>query len=254
MSNVKTYQSTVNYVNAPIVEAILEVSIHRTAPIQLSELASVVEDDNAYPQRVDLIIASGQMTVGPKVSASATSQQIGYQFISADQTMIIHCKQDGLAISRLKPYTDWNNVFGEFRRIWERYVSVIKPEIIRQTAVRYVNRFDLPGTKVELSDYFRTYPQVSEDIKADICGFLIQLQIPQPDIQGLAVITQAGVPPASPGVISILLDIVVSLPLDKPATIDALEGPLETLHRRKNELFEACMKPAVRDLIRETPS
>ena len=254
MSSEKTYQSTVSYVNAPIVEAILEVSIHRTAPIQLSELASVVEDDNAYPQRVDLIIASGQMTVGPKVSASASSQQIGYQFVNADRTIIIHCKQDGLAISRMKPYTDWAHVFGEFKRFWGRYVSLIKPEIIRQIAVRYVNRFDLPGSKIELSDYFRTYPQVSEDIQADLSGFLNQLQIPQLDIQGHAVITQVGVPPAFPGVISILLDIVVSLPQDKPATNDAIDLPMETLHRRKNELFEACMKPAARDLIRETQS
>lgn len=232
----------------------MEASIHRTAPIQLSELASVVDDDIAYPQRVDLVIASGQMTVGPKVSASATSQQIGYQFVSADQTMVIHCKQDGLAISRLKPYTDWGHVFGEFRKLWGRYVSLIKPETIRQIAVRYVNRFDIPGNKIELSDYFRTYPQVSEDIQADLSGFLNQLQIPQLDIQGHAVITQAGVPPASTGVISILLDIVVSLPLEKIATLECIEIPFETLHQRKNDLFEACMKPAARDLIRETPS
>lgn len=254
MSSEQNCKSPVHYVNAPIVEAILDVSIHRTSPIQLSELASVVDDDNAYPQRVDLVIASGQLTVGPKVSASATREQIGYQFVSADQTTVIHCKQDGLAISRLKPYTDWAHVFGEFRKVWERYVSLIQPETIRQISVRYVNRFDLPGIKIELRDYFRTYPQVSEDIQSDVSGFLNQLQIPQLDIQGHAVITQAGVPPASPNVISILLDIVVSLPLEKPATLEAIDMPFETLHRRKNELFEACMKPAARDLIRETPS
>ena len=145
-------------------------------------------------------------------------------------------------------------MFGEFQNTWRQYIAIIKPETLKQAAVRYVNRFDLPGSKIELSEYFRTYPQVSEDIQSDLSGFLNQLQIPQLDIQGHAVITQAGVPPASPGVISILLDIVVSLPLDKPATLDAIDMPFDILHKRKNELFEACMKPAARDLIRETAS
>ena len=242
-----------HYDNAPIVEAILDASIQRASPIQMDELAEVVAGREKYPQRVELVTASGQMTVGPTVSASATTQRLGYQFLSADKKLVVHCKIDGLAVSRLAPYTSWNDVYAEYARQWDRYVEIVKPDQVMKIAVRYVNRFDLPGNRVELSDYFRTYPEVSEDIKYDLSGFLNQLHIPMPDIQGQAIITQARVPPPDDSVISVLLDIAVSMAVQSPTETLDLESKMNILRLRKNELFEACMKTQARDLIRETP-
>lgn len=252
MSKEYTVDSYNNYDNAPIIEAILDAAIQRSTPIQMDELAEVVISKEKYPQRVELMTASGQMTVGPTVSASATTQKLGYQFISADKKFVVHCKVDGLAVSRLAPYTSWKDVYAEYARHWDRYLKIIKPDQVTKLAVRYVNRFDLPGNRVELCDYFRTYPEVSEDIKYDLSGFLNQMHIPMPDIHGQAIITQARVPPPDESVISILLDIAVSMVEQAPTNEIALESKMNVLRSRKNELFEACMKPQARDLIRET--
>lgn len=253
---VKEYKVTQfnHYDNAPIVEAVLEVSIARSKPVQIDELQDIVADAEKYPHRVELMTASGQMTVGPTVSASATTQKLGFQFISADKKLVIHCKVDGLAISRLAPYTNWDEVYAEFSRHLNRYIEQVAPDQVTQVAVRYINRFDLPGERVELYDYFRTYPEVSEDIKFDISGFLNQMQIPMPDIVGEAVITQARVPPPSANLISVLLDIAVSKAINEPPGTCDIRSAMELLRARKNELFEACMKPQARDLIRETPN
>lgn len=249
MTNEQESAEYTRYDNAPIVEAVLEATVERTTPIELVELDSVIDENEEYPERINLMVASGQMTVGPRVSASASSHQVGYQFVSADRKMVIHCKQDGLAFSRLHPYTEWKHIFGEFRKFWRLYVTTIHPDNIKQVAVRYINRFDLPGPRIELMEYFRTYPHVSPDIRSDVAGFMNQIQLPQTDIGAHAVITQAGLPPAQPGVISVLLDIAISLPLGITATPEAIEAPLETLRKRKNELFEACIQPAARHLI-----
>lgn len=34
----------------------------------------------------------------------------------------------GLALSRLAPYTSWNDVYAEYARQWDRYVEIIKPD------------------------------------------------------------------------------------------------------------------------------
>lgn len=252
MSKNYTVDSYNHYDKAPIVEAILDASIQRATPIQMDELAEVLIDKEKYPQRVELMTASGQMTLGRTVSASATTQQVGYQFISANKKLVLHCKVDGLAVSRLAPYTSWDDVYAEYARHWNRYLEIVKPDQVTGLSVRYVNRFDLPGNRVELSDYFRTYPTVSEDIKYDLSGFLNQLHIPMPDIHGQAIITQARVPPPDESVISVLLDITVSSVIQLPTENFSLESKMNILRSRKNELFEACMKSQARDLIRET--
>jgi hypothetical protein len=78
---------------------------------------------------------------------------------------------------------------------------------------------------------------------------MLQLQIPLHDIRANAVIMQARIPPPSPDLISILLDIAIAIPVDIPAKVDAIVEPMKLLRQRKNQLFEACLQPATRDLI-----
>ena len=246
-----TANPTTRYANAPIMEAILEVSVLRTEPISLEELSNVIEIGEDYSERIALMVASGQMSVGKQVSASASSHQIGYQFVSKDKMRVVHCKTDGLAFSRLPPYTEWSQVFKEFKLHWACYVKNVMPDTVTQVAVRYINRFDLPGPRAELNEYFRTYPEVSTDIRDDLIGFMNQLQIPQPDIKAHAIITQARVAPPTEGVISVLLDIAITMPLNVKATEDAILEPMKALRQRKNQLFEACIQPATRGLINQ---
>ena len=252
MSDSFVTEESVHYDNAPIVEAVLEATIARTIPVEIDTLAGVVRDRVRFPKRLELMTASGQMTVGPTVSASATTQRIGYQFISSDNKFVVHCRTDGLAVSRMAPYTTWDELFEEFEKYWHRYLEEIEPDILVQLAVRYINRFDLPGDRVELKDYFRTYPEVSEDVPYDITGFLNQLQIPMPDINGHALITQARVPPSRDSVISILLDIAVSKQINAAACDYDIPEAMRVLRSKKNVIFEACMKKQARDLIKET--
>ncbi len=230
-------------------EAVLEVSTSRVKPVQRDELFRVVPKSDDYPSKIDLMVASGQMTVGPEVSATASTQQIGFQFVSLAKDRVVHCKKDGLAFSRLPPYTNWTDVYGEFERHWAAYVREIAPDKISQFAVRYINRFDLPFGRVEMKDYFRTYPEVSTDIVDDLNTFMVQLQIPLHDIKANAVIIQARVDPPSDVMISILLDIAIAIPVDIRATTEAIVEPMKLLRQRKNQLFEACLQPATRVLI-----
>lgn len=253
MSSSLVTEDPTHYDNAPIVEAVLEATITKKTLVSIDNLAEVVSDKVRFPNRLELMTASGQMIVGPTVSASATTQRIGYQFFSADNKYVIQSKLDGLAVSRLAPYTKWEDVFGEFRNHWQRYLELVEPDVLTQLAVRYINRFDLPGERIELHDYFRTYPEVSEEIPYDVSGFLNQLQIPMPDINGHAMVTQARVPPPRENVISILLDIAIAGNVNEPAKEFDIAKTMNILRNKKNSLFEACMKKQARDLIREVP-
>jgi len=152
---------------------------------------------------------------------------------------------DGFAVSRLAPYTSWGDVFAEFIAHWSRYADQVKPDKVTQLAVRYINRFDFPGNRVELRDYFRTYPEVSADIKYNISGFLNQLQIPMPDIGGQAVITQALAPPPVENIMSVLLDIAVSSLFDATLDNQEIEKAMQILRTKKNEFKKLTRKSFV---------
>lgn len=241
-----------SYGNAPIIEAILEATILRATPVQFDELTTLKINTARYPDRVEMETLCSQTNVGEIVDASAQSQKIGYQYKSADGKFIIQSKSDGFSVSRLAPYTNWQDLCEEFTTFWICYAQRVAPDLISKLAVRYVNRFDLPGDSLDLSNYFRTYPELSKDIKYPVTNFLHQIQLPMPDINGGAVITQARLPSIRESVISVLLDIAVYQKFELPLTAASLRLKLDGLRDRKNELFEACIKSPARELIRET--
>lgn len=239
-----------HYDAAPIVEAIIEVKIERQKPIEIDELANVVFDDPEFPQRTDLMTATGHMTVGPTVTASASTNQIGFQHLRKDKKVVLHVRIDGFAVSRLAPYTHWEDVYQTFQDYWSSYRQTLEPDAVTKIGVRYVNRFNLPDAQVELRDYFRTYPEVSSDIRFPINGFMTHLQISQTDIEAMANIVLTTQSPLKDNHLSILLDIGLTKQMGCPTSDDQIHQRMLDLRKRKNEIFEACLQPAARELLK----
>ncbi len=142
-------------------------------------------------------------------SVQATQQLTGYRFDSNDKKYVLQARLDGFSFSVLSPYDRWEVFRDEARRTWDMYRSVVEIEAITRIAVRYVNRLDIPfppeGEKVEQSDYFCTYPEVSKKLPySAIDSFLMRLLIPQHDFNGVLALTQARIEPTQPETIAIM--------------------------------------------------
>src|SRR5262249_10954306 len=121
---------------------------------------------------------------------------------------------------------------------------------IERVAVRYINRLDLPGDRVELKDYLRTAPELSPDLVQGLVGFFMQLNIPHTDIKCTSLLNEITVEAPEPGVVSVVLDIDLFRTEDLPQAEQDLWSLFETLHERKNEIFEACITDRTRELIK----
>lgn len=188
----------------------------------------------------------------PDESVSLTSSQglIGYRLSKADDSRVLQIRRDGLAYSHIAPYTEWDTFRAEAQRVWEQYRTAIPGAKLVRCALRYINRVDIPETKVELYDYFTLYPKIPEQLpQQDVIGLTLSLQMPQPDLECVAVLNQALVEPVKPGYISIILDIDV-LRLGIEGWQDSeVWAFLDKLRDRKNEIFEACITDRTRELI-----
>src|SRR5262245_61532661 len=96
------------YTKAPITEAIIEIRVRQAPGIAIGDLSRCYAEEEArYPVRKELKVGVGHFEVGPRLSASAAAQQVGFVHTSQDQKYVFQARLDGFAVSRLAPYESW---------------------------------------------------------------------------------------------------------------------------------------------------
>ncbi len=241
-----------SYSRAPITEAILDIRVQPLG-LDLEALKALGGRTPVFTTTKIMNEIHGQMKFHEDPStapeASATTEPAGFVFISPDQRRLWQARLNGFTLSHLAPYKSWGELKTEAIQLWSIFKEATKPTITR-IAVRYVNRFDLPGGKLDFADYFETVPKIPTQLDTGLSGYFMQLLIPQPIVAGMVIINQALVPPVNPGTIAVVLDIDLFCEGKVPQNDDEMWIAFEALHNRKNEIFEACISDAARELIR----
>ncbi|MDZ4837521.1 MAG: TIGR04255 family protein [Candidatus Melainabacteria bacterium] len=242
----------VQYEKAPITEAIIDIQVEARSGMDLSfleEVANSVRSD--YPKRKDSRVFEGIVEFGPSlpVKTTASEQHDGFVLTDESEKLVLQVKLSGFTLSRLHPYTNWEEFRDEANRLWEIYKNQTLPKSIARIAVRYLNKLDIPLPVRDLRDYLRTYPELSSDMEPQIVGYFMQLQCPQPSLKATAVLTQGMIAPTVPNVVSILLDIDLSRSHALPTEEEALWELLDQFRHAKNKIFEASITDRMRKLF-----
>ena len=240
------------YVKAPITEAIIELRADPRADLLIDDLQTLRSGlSQPYPNVTPTFEAMGRVEAQPGASASASAahEQNGLRFVTPDGESICQFRKSGVAFSRLAPYESWEPFRDEARRLWTMCRESVQPGRITRLAVRYINRIDIPEQMVDLKDYFRTSPEVSPDLPQNLAGFFMQIRIPQEDIGAQVLINQTIISPACEGVVSVVLDLDLLRTENIAEDEKGIWTYFETLHARKNEIFEACITDRTRNLF-----
>ena len=129
------------------------------------------------------------------------------------------------------------------------YRNICKPLDVRRTAMRYVNRLDLPGPLLDFKDYLRTIPEIAPDLSQGLSAFFMQLQIPQQDLNCMLIINEGLLPSLSPEIVSVLLDFDLFREQVWQSDDEDIWEFLEKLRYRRNLAFEASITDNTRRLI-----
>ncbi len=243
---------TRHYPRAPIVEAIIDMHAEVPSLVQDVALAAMQGDrSDEYPARKNLWQGEARFEISDDTaSSSANRQLIGYQCESADKSRVFQVRRNGFALSRLAPYGSWEPFRDEARSLWQDFRTRFSPPTITRLAVRYINRIELNLPRVELSDYFKTIPDVSKDLQQNtLARFAMQLIIPQTDILSVLNLNQGMIDPGYVESVTIILDIDLYREKEVPQTEHEIWDFFEVLHVRKNEAFESCLTDKTRSLF-----
>lgn len=128
---------------APIVEAVIDFRVKLSADFKLEvfhPLRTHLAEE--YPgfeeQQIIEQIIKQEPGQGPEFSTRLSGIH-GHRLISKDGKNVVQLRRDGFTFSRLNPYTNWEDVFGQAWRLWEMYVETAKPLEVSRLAARYIN-------------------------------------------------------------------------------------------------------------------
>jgi uncharacterized protein (TIGR04255 family) len=236
------------FAKSPITEAVIDIQIEPSPNLTLDQLSAFQPAGYSSPKNQFLF--QGQFQVGAQPAAAAMQHQIGFIFESDNHKKLLQTRINGFTFSYLAPYDRWEVFREEARTLWEQYSATARPVKIVRIGVRYINRIEIPLPILDFKDWLRTYPEVAEGVGPNLSGFFMQVQVPQPDLEALAILNETIAPSADPEkVVIVLLDIDLARVDNLPAENKALWNLFDEFRVRKNKIFIECITKKTEELF-----
>ena len=229
---------------APIVEAIIDIRVRLPIDFKIKEKLSTLRKElsEKYNKVEKRTVITGSIKVedGKPVVKEEEKEGIkGYRFTSRDKKEVAQFRKDGFTFSRLKPYTNWDKVFEEAKRLWELYKLEFSPQVIERISTQYINRIDIKN-KSDLEEYFTASPKLPKTLPQVLSLFFTRLLVEDKDLQ--VSITQANVPSSKPEHVGIILDIEVFKENEKGLDESKIWSTFGRMRQLKNRVFFKLIK------------
>lgn len=159
------------------------------------------------------------------------------------------------------PY--WNRTLKNFlRKGLDAYCRVISDEgrdvVIRRLGLQYVNFIEVPGSEVELSEYFRCFPEVPEELGASHGAFQMNVTIPRDSDtkERLEVFVELRSGKAvQEKHVAVWLRIHVSCDHEpRPCTLDKIMSGIEQAHGEAKRAFLSIITERTYELLQGRPA
>jgi uncharacterized protein (TIGR04255 family) len=125
---------------------------------------------------------------------------------------------------------------------WMEFHRRLKPETIKRTAVRYINRLALPLPINDFDEYFVVGPRVPEALPQTVTGYLTRIATPKGDDNVIVTQSFQGMDPEK-NALTFLFDIDVYCQLEYAASdSQTLWDTLERQRTLKNDVFFEYLK------------
>jgi len=242
-----------NFENAPIKEAIVDISFPEIPEDKLPIIESLESDfKDEFPNKKTMrrIYQTLGFKEGQPSNSSSEFSTAGYQFWAQDEVEdLVTCRRDGFSYNKLKPYSEWSKVLEKALIGWEKYKAKIQPTVLNKLSVRNINLIEIPQTRFELEDYFATSPNLPPAINRDMEDFLMRFIIDFSEKNAKCLVTMASQPPTTEGYALILLDIEAFCYVNTLPNDEQISEILTSLNHIKDIVFFKSLKEKTLELF-----
>ncbi len=239
---------------APITEALIDIRAQLPESVALPDLENLhAQIKTEYPDKKPRKKFEGKIEFKDEKEPIKTThiQEDGYLFSAADGKRVAQFRLDGFTFNRLRPYSRWEDLYQEAKRLWEIYRNALKPLVVTQIAVRYINSIEIPSKNFDYDEYFTAVPKIPQVLPQILQHFFAQVTIPFLDQGATAVVIQTPSGKQDSLNTAILLDIgvfsgeVSVAPEDQ--RIWEMLGHFRTI---KNDIFFSHLTEKTKELFR----
>ncbi len=224
---------------APIREAILDLRFPPAASVDLGDLRRTLEELDRFEQIDEIRTGSATFHFSVEEGAQGQIEQsapIGYRGTSEDGRWVSQFRIDGLTLSRLAPYADWEELSETGLRYSEALLGLARPIRVDRVALRYVNHFRIPHP-ARLEDYFFGLPSPPPELPQHLTNLLSRVTLHDPSRDFTAHIVHSLAEDLDPERIGFILDIDAFRTADFPTDTNVLWETFRSLRVFKNEIF-----------------
>lgn len=230
----------IRYANPPVVEAVIDIQVH-PVPASAEKMASFIERVRAdFP----LVGELRQFDVNLDAEAPTVQQTSSEakRLANNDRTRYVTVRPQGLSVSHMAPYTQWEPFSDEAERLWKLFVEIFEPQTITRCAVRFINRLKLPGDSFRLEDYLALAVNVPS-VYEPLTSILLQVQGHHADIDSgcRSLVSLASEIPTDASFLPMLFDIDIFVEKQISPSSGECWNLIKKLRTRKNQLFEAAL-------------
>jgi uncharacterized protein (TIGR04255 family) len=226
--------------SAPVKEALIDLQFE--SPIEVTHIDAIADRvRERYSKKTDIwqtVLGIGQ-TAGAQNTADNTL--LGRRLESEDGRFVLLMRRNGVAVSRLAPYIDWDELRNEAKTCWSTVLEVSGLPSVSRIAVRYINEIKIPLPIGDFDEFLTCPPIVPAALPQAISEFVTRVVIPDPENQTVSIVTQAlqAAPSSKEGkpVAPVILDIDVFRVGALSAAGDDIWVLLDILRKQKNKMF-----------------
>ncbi len=239
------------YVRAPIVEAILQLSFADSESIPHEAIAPVVDALRVqYPERKELFGVAGEFKPAAHGFEIVSTERnaAGVQLEETGGHRLVRILTSAVSVHEVRPYAGWNAFRACAREVFSVYEAHMPPRTISRIGVRYVNRLELPADCGDLKLWVTSAPDIPEGLPQFVSTYAVEIAMPQPDLPAtVGIMRQALLEVQDSIAVPIILDI--ELVSNAPVGMATAWDVIEMLHEREHLIFEHTITDRVRSLI-----
>ncbi len=240
------------YRNPPIIEALCEFRFEPSAPWDLAIPGLVYEKvRDTFPQRRQVKVLEANISGGPDGIEQQIKRADRMQFLREDEKALIQVDRDLLAVNHLKPYPTWQEFLPLIQQGFDAYCQIANPKGILRIGLRYINRIEVPGQRIELEDYLEFRPFVGSKLPQDFGSFIVGIQVPYERSRDILRLQLTNAATQTPSLVAAVLDLDYFLAQPNQVGIDNVFEWVELAHTHVEEAFEACITDRLRQMFEE---
>jgi uncharacterized protein (TIGR04255 family) len=240
------------YKNPPIVEALCEFRFDPSTPWDLAIPGLVYERlRHEFGKRRTVTTFEESISSGPRGIEREVRAIDRMQFLRDDEKALIQVGQNLLAVNHLKPYPTWQEFLPLIRKGFNAYLEVANPKNIQRIGLRYINRIEIPGRRIELEKYFEFRPFVGAKLPQDFDSFILGIVIAYENRRDNLRLQIEKSAVETSDTIVIMLDLDYFLAIPGQVLPDKVFEWVEIAHNHVEEAFEASITNELRQMFEE---